>query len=613
MSLIIPLISSIIASGGILLFGRASELKDVSDNLSYKVKVESLRFHTLTEIRLAVRVVLVNPTNVALKMKGLFVNLTRRGTSFTMSQTMNSTIEVKAQGETTLPTLNFSLSPLTFLSDAIALIPKLTTVFKTKGSAAATAELNAHATEILKNYSIQIKTTVNNMPLVVDEPLAGTETFGTINLGYAPVSAIDRKIQDGSRFEFLFPKPKGKKERIIKDASIEQTVFAMTDVVNKDAHLIKEASEKLFRAKTVQETAKKLFDWIFKYIKYNLEEGEQLRNPLMVYHLGQRLAFPFYKKHGYFNRDYSVDCDDISIFVAAVLKNLGIPYIFRITSYADMLGVDRGFSHVYVLIPMPGEENIIIDPVYFAYNSEKQYARKQDYDMNKNRLNGTDVYYLSGINAPLNGNTIGAIAVLNGSNTDTDRGLYEYLVNSYNQILQNPQANTQALSHDKILEMYKCAIDNWYTPNKIAALERLEQAEDVLIRQGYLKAQGLSGSGKLKSFFSKVKNKAIELKQKHGGQITGKQLSQSNYATPAAKAATNNANQNATNTGSQTTKKTVAEFVKKHKYPIAIGTGLGVFGLVALYVKKQKNKTAPKQKTTRRASAPAKLSGINFK
>jgi hypothetical protein len=82
--------------------------------------------------------------------------------------------------------------------------------------------------------------------------------------------------------------------------------------------------------------------------------------------------------------DKYADCKSYSIFIASLLKNLGIPFHYRFTSYIQ----NGDFTHVYVIVPSNGNE-IIVDCVMPRFNAQKPFARKKDYDMTQiSRLSG---------------------------------------------------------------------------------------------------------------------------------------------------------------------------------------------------------------------------------
>jgi len=611
--MILPIIIGVGVTAGILLFGKSADLQEFADKVNYKIDVKWMKLR-LDGISLVVdidfTITLINPTKTKLSFRHPSLILLRNGSEIGRNKFFTpKKYEIKPYSTLNLNPTIISITLNSLLIDAASLLSEIFEYAKKLDIVGAQAVFEKHQDRILKTLSVQVSTEINGIPLVIDETLAGGSALGYIALGNAPVSAIERKIQDGSKFEKYFSMPKGGRKLIIKDGTVEQTVRAMIDIVNQDAHLIKKASEELFKRDTVKATAKAIFDWIYKYIKYNIEEGEQLRNPLMVYHLGQRLAYPFYKKNGYFHKDYTVDCDDISIFVASVLKNLNIPYLFRIASYRDYLGKDNGFSHVYAVIPLQNGQEIIIDPVYYAFDAEKIFNNKKDFFMTKKRLNGIDVYYLNGLGNPKSNSTLAnALNVLNGvkEKDNDDDSMYDYLVASRNTIAQNPEKLKVKLPGKDMVAMYDYALKHWNTTRRARALRHLAVAEHVLKQKGLLGAMEddffneLSGER-----WDKFKGKVKKLWHK------GKGLVQKNYAKDSAEDTVErekssnrdenerekSSNKDESDNGSKTATKSFSAIVAKYKIPIAIVGGLAAVGITYALTRKKKK--------------PEKLNGVS--
>ncbi len=387
-----PLIVGAGSGAAMWLYSLASERIDATDKLDYSIKVASLKFKSATELELALDVTLINKANVSWNIKHPAISVFDGNTLMSESAARDKKYEIKANSTTKLDRMYFPIPILKLAKVASQLISPIISGWEVgKGIAyniekASTALMSKQA-EILKTWSVKLDTEVNGIPVVYTE----TELVG---LGYAPMSAIDRPIALApADIDKLIPRPNGTKI-VWQDKNVHDTVKLMVQIVEQDHDKIKEFS-KLFKRSTVKETSKAIFDFVFKYIKYNIEDGEQLKNPLVTYDLGQRKAVAFYKTHGYWNKDFSADCDDMAIFVASILRNLGISYTFEVASYKDVFGQDKGYSHVYVNLPVKGG-NIIIDPVYYAFNQRKDYSRKFNYSGTGHyvNLNGMDITYL---------------------------------------------------------------------------------------------------------------------------------------------------------------------------------------------------------------------------
>ena len=78
--------------------------------------------------------------------------------------------------------------------------------------------------------------------------------------------------------------------------------------------------------------------------------------------------------------DKKGDCKSFTLFIVSVLQNLGIKYTIRFTSYKKG---SRIVTHVYPVAHLDGED-IILDAVWYYFNSEKKYAYKEDFKFKKN-------------------------------------------------------------------------------------------------------------------------------------------------------------------------------------------------------------------------------------
>jgi hypothetical protein len=68
------------------------------------------------------------------------------------------------------------------------------------------------------------------------------------------------------------------------------------------------------------------------------------------------------------------DCKSFSIALGAMLSRLGIPYVYRFTSYEP-----GDFTHVYVVAyPRGYAGGVIIDSVHRKFDDEVRYYRKKD-------------------------------------------------------------------------------------------------------------------------------------------------------------------------------------------------------------------------------------------
>ena len=119
-----------------------------------------------------------------------------------------------------------------------------------------------------------------------------------------------------------------------------------------------------FKGGSDLETARKIWDFLKREIKYKRD----------------REGYQDIKLPGRFVAEGTGDCKSYSLFTAAILQNLGIPFKIRYTSYTS----DPTPQHVYIIT----DSGIIIDGVWNAFNSQKKFTHKKDYPMQISTLAG---------------------------------------------------------------------------------------------------------------------------------------------------------------------------------------------------------------------------------
>lgn len=73
--------------------------------------------------------------------------------------------------------------------------------------------------------------------------------------------------------------------------------------------------------------------------------------------------------------DREGDCKSMSVFIAGLLKNLGIPAKYRFVSYEK----GRPVTHVYVVATPKGSREVIVDAVHTKFDTEEPYKSKREY------------------------------------------------------------------------------------------------------------------------------------------------------------------------------------------------------------------------------------------
>lgn len=156
------------------------------------------------------------------------------------------------------------------------------------------------------------------------------------------------------------PRFAGLKEKISGDADNADLRKAILDALPEAVEQTKEIA-KYFKATNERETAKRIFDFLQQRVKYKADDYRQ------VIQLPSAILRP----------GAIADCKSLSLFTAAILQNLGIPWHFVLASYSDSTIP----GHIYVQT----DSGIIIDVVWGKFDSEKKprykYKMKHTYSM----------------------------------------------------------------------------------------------------------------------------------------------------------------------------------------------------------------------------------------
>jgi hypothetical protein len=175
----------------------------------------------------------------------------------------------------------------------------------------------------------------------------------------ANLTDIANKTISPAKHNSLTTYPDGQTFDIIREI-LETDKLSAQDTLNFAPYL---------RGKDLLDTLSKVWHFVKGNIKYRLDP----------------IGLQYVKTPSRTWSDKFADCKSYSIFIASLLKNLGIPFKYRFTSYL----IAGDYTHVYVVVPVSGND-IIVDCVMPAFNAQKPFVRKKDYDM-------TQIIRLSGI------------------------------------------------------------------------------------------------------------------------------------------------------------------------------------------------------------------------
>lgn len=180
-----------------------------------------------------------------------------------------------------------------------------------------------------------------------------------------------RIIQNGEKYNHLFPKPQGDDIEIKRDAGVSETIALIPQVVAETLQDTKKIS-KLLKGNTLDETCSNIWHFVYNHIQYEKDKDgvEQIRRP----------------SRAWYDRTRGVDCDCYTVFISSILSNLNIPHTYRITKYKNR----SYFQHIYPIVPTGNGKYITIDCVVNEYNYEEPYTEKKDTPMKLHYLNGIE-------------------------------------------------------------------------------------------------------------------------------------------------------------------------------------------------------------------------------
>lgn len=208
--------------------------------------------------------------------------------------------------------------------------------------------------------------------------------------GVGVVASRARAIKPGYEFDQYFPKPERTNPILSYNAENEQTLEKYLPEVIKRYQGDTAKIAVVLKGKTLEDTLRKIWQFCYDYIQYRLDDPheEQIRAP----------------RRTWADRHSGVDCDCYTAFISTILCNMGVVHALRMAAYSK----DRGFQHVYVVVPRTATSSLdkkgeyfTVDPVLEAFNSEKPFLFKKDRIMmsGANGLSGFAIRNLNGFGA----------------------------------------------------------------------------------------------------------------------------------------------------------------------------------------------------------------------
>lgn len=148
-------------------------------------------------------------------------------------------------------------------------------------------------------------------------------------------------------------------DRVIhQDGNTGDIVSVILEADRYNGEQTKELAPHL-KGKTTRETLRNVWFFVRNYIEYRKDTPghERIKLPAKTW------------------ADRYGDCKSMSVFIAGLLKNLGIPAKYRFVSYR------RGgpVTHVYVVATPKGSRPVILDAVHSKFDDEEPYITKKEY------------------------------------------------------------------------------------------------------------------------------------------------------------------------------------------------------------------------------------------
>jgi hypothetical protein len=206
-----------------------------------------------------------------------------------------------------------------------------------------------------------------------------SKLFNTILTGLGLLPAEMRSVKPmPAELKALVPPPVDN-NLTVKPGTPDVERDTMPLIINKakrTAWQVKKLAARL-KGATLAATLNNISQFILMYVKYQKddENHEQVRSPRRLVHEG----------HG--------DCDCFTVFIAAVLYNLGITFRLRIAKYET-----GDWSHIYIVVPKDQRnknkalndrsEYFVLDPVTNKHDYEVSFHSKKDYTMSLQFLDG---------------------------------------------------------------------------------------------------------------------------------------------------------------------------------------------------------------------------------
>lgn len=171
-----------------------------------------------------------------------------------------------------------------------------------------------------------------------------------------------RALLSGREYDKYFPAPSWRKSVVLNHMQAKNVVEQMGRIVCETQYQTAAIARVLFReSRTASrlDVLERVYTFTHNHIQYEKEEEEQLREPARLW------------------AERKGDCDCYSIFIGSILRNLNIPFVFRITKYK----AEEEWAHVYIVAFDEYERPVYLDCVLPKFNTEHPYLAHRDYGL----------------------------------------------------------------------------------------------------------------------------------------------------------------------------------------------------------------------------------------
>ena len=125
---------------------------------------------------------------------------------------------------------------------------------------------------------------------------------------------------------------------------------------------------KKFRGST-ESKIRQVWKFVYKNIRYEADQGESIiKSPAQTW------------------KDKVADCKSMSLFVGALLHNMGIPFVYRFAAYPG----SKEIKHIYV-VAIPDRSIYMVDATLPQFDMEAPSSFVQDFDPNTGTVVDTGV------------------------------------------------------------------------------------------------------------------------------------------------------------------------------------------------------------------------------